>query len=69
MTKVISIVDVKFNQRPVNGEFEARMRRMLVDRAATIEQVQPGYWREIAGQGEACIVQLGSRSRRIAPII
>jgi len=63
MTKVVSLADRRFNQRPVNPEFEARMRQMLTDRAASIEQVQPGYWQEIAQQGETL------SGRRIVPLI
>jgi hypothetical protein len=63
MTKVVSIVDVKFNQRPLNQEFEARMRRLLVERAATIENVQPGYWQEVSEQGELL------RGSRVVPVI
>jgi hypothetical protein len=62
-TKVVSYADTKFAARPVNQEFEARMRRLYVERAATIEQVQPDYWQEIAAQGETL------SGRRIVSII
>lgn len=52
---------------PVNVEFEARVKGMLVERAATMEQAQPGYWDNIrAHAAEYARARLGNDYRYIA---
>jgi hypothetical protein len=38
----------------INPEFEERMKRMMVERAAKMEQVQPGYWQDVAAAAKEC---------------
>lgn len=37
---------------PVNVEFEARVKRMLVERADNITKFQPGYWSDIESEAK-----------------
>jgi len=67
MTKsatIVSFADLQFASRPINPEFEARMRRLLIERAVNIEKIQPDYWQEVKLQGQAL-----APTRKIVPVI
>jgi hypothetical protein len=48
---VVSSIDAEFQKRLRNEEHEKRVKTILLKRCETVEQVQPGYWSEIAQRG------------------